>query len=424
MTNPADPEIWLDLSRLMSRAGRGALTGIDRVELAYASRLAEIAPERLRYVAFDAFGRHVEMSRRSAGDFVGRVREVWDNGGGGLRRAAAGLAAVSLASGAPPRIAEGACASYVLVSHHHLDRERAIGSFLARSGAAFVPLVHDLIPIEYPEYARPGEADRHLARMATVSRHADAIVANSAHTAEALRPYLPKDVPVSIAPLGVARQVPQGECKPPSARPYFVCVGTIEPRKNHLLLLHLWRRFAGLENAPRLVLVGRRGWENEQVVDLLERSSAIRSLVDERSCLPDAEVAGLVRGARAVLMPSFAEGYGLPVAEALSLGTPVLCSDIPALREVGGIAPEYLDPLDSVSWARAIVDYAAPGSPRRSAAVVRAASWAAPTWEDHVAVALELAEAAARRKAARQLRSGNVPGGQLLAQPITFPVAG
>ncbi len=90
---------------------------------------------------------------------------------------------------------------------------------------------------------------------------------------------------------------------------------------------------------PRLVLVGQRGWENEMVLDVLERSELLRDHIAEHNALPDKQVRSLIAGARAVLLPSFAEGYGLPIAEALALGTPVLCSDLPALREAGGAAP-------------------------------------------------------------------------------------
>ncbi len=70
-------------------------------------------------------------------------------------------------------------------------------------------------------------------------------------------------------------------------------------------------------------------------------------------------------------MPSFAEGFGLPVAEALAAGTPVVASDIEAFREVGGEAIDYLDPLDGRGWLQAVRDYATPNSPRRRAALER-----------------------------------------------------
>ena len=67
-----------------------------------------------------------------------------------------------------------------------------------------------------------------------------------------------------------------------------------------MLLLLLWRQMAeaGLPGIPRLVIVGRRGWENEQVVDLLDRSRALRGLVEERNDIGDAELWALMAGAR------------------------------------------------------------------------------------------------------------------------------
>jgi glycosyltransferase involved in cell wall biosynthesis len=108
--------------------------------------------------------------------------------------------------------------------------------------------------------------------------------------------------------------------------------------------------------------------------------------------MPDAEAHALLKRARAVLLPSFAEGYGLPLAEGLARGVPALCSDLPALREVGGSVPEYLDPLDGLGWMKAISDYAAPISPRRDAQVERLKSWRPPSWSRHIADVLELVD--------------------------------
>ena len=139
-----------------------------------------------------------------------------------------------------------------------------------------------------------------------------------------------------------------------------------------------------------LVLIGRRGWENEQVIDLLERCPALKDCVEEHSGLPDREVQAMIAGARALLLPSFAEGYGMPVTEALALGVPVLCSDLPALREAGGAVPLFLDPLDGPAWQRAIDGLAAPDSPEYAAQRGRLARWHAPTWPEHIAIVLEL----------------------------------
>lgn len=148
-------------------------------------------------------------------------------------------------------------------------------------------------------------------------------------------------------------------------RPFFVYLSTIEPRKNHLLLLHLWRRMVeqrGKEATPYLVLIGKRGWENENILDMLERCPALKDIVFEKNCLSDEDVADLLRNSSGLLFPSFVEGYGLPLAEAMSLGLPCICSDIPVFREVGGDIPLYIDPLDSMNWQKAIDDFSQNGS--------------------------------------------------------------
>lgn len=172
-----------------------------------------------------------------------------------------------------------------------------------------------------------------------------------------------------------------------------MCLGTIEPRKNHLLLLHLWRHLAEIlpASVPRLVVIGRRGGENEQVVDMLERCPALTDHVEELGGCPDARLSALLRGARALLMPSFAEGYGMPVAEALAVGTPVIASDLAALREVGGDVPDYLDPLDGPGWKAAILDHAARGAAYQ-AQMARLAGWHKPTWAEHMAIVAEAIE--------------------------------
>jgi glycosyltransferase involved in cell wall biosynthesis len=99
--------------------------------------------------------------------------------------------------------------------------------------------------------------------------------------------------------------------------------------------------------------------------------------------LPDAAVARLLAGACASLYPSFAEGFGLPVAEALAPGVPVLCRNLPALREVGREAPEFLDPRDPAGWEEAIVEYVGRGTLRRRWQLERFAVRRAPNWDEH-----------------------------------------
>ena len=229
--------------------------------------------------------------------------------------------------------------------------------------------IHDLIPIDFPEFVSPGSCARHEGRMDTVSRLASAIIVNSDYTARSVAAYLEarnKPVPrIEVIPLGVTEWfLDKNKLDPPRpAVPYFVNVSTIEPRKNMLFLFAVWRRLAEILGpaTPRLVIVGHRGWENENVVDVLDRSRGLAPFLVEASGLSDAGLASLVSGATALVAPSSVEGFGLPVAEALALGVPVIASDIPAHREVGGNFATLLDPIDGVAWVRTLKDFAEAG---------------------------------------------------------------
>lgn len=406
------PRTVLDVTRLLTRAAHPIATGVDRVELAYARRALAQPEGRAGFCAIvGQTAAPLPFSRVAA--FVGALDAKWRRGGGSqaAANALAGRLGASFAAEAPapggtddaarlalrlrldavaamrrPAIASGE--TYVHVSHIRLDRP-AIFEALKQKGARIAMLIHDLIPIRFPEYGRPGEDARHRRRMTTALDVAAALIANSAETARDLSAFaaeLGRPAPeIVVAPLGLetgfAREVPAMT----AATPYFVALGTIEPRKNHLLLLHLWRRLAERlgDETPTLVVVGRRGWENEMIVDLLERSPAIRRHVIEANDLPDAALAALVKGARALLFPSFAEGYGLPLAEAMALGAPVIASDLPAFREIAGDRIETLDPLDGRAWEEAVLAFAQAPSTRRDAAILRARGFEPPSWHDH-----------------------------------------
>lgn len=258
---------------------------------------------------------------------------------------------------------------------------------------ALIFLIHDLLPVHYPEYFI-SEFDTLLERRALrILKLRPHIITNSKTTREHVELFArqKKAEPRSLVsmPLGVEAHflhqpaLPAGRETPP----YFMTICTIEPRKNHLLLLQIWRELSrkGLKEIPKLYLVGRRGWENENVVDMLERSLPLRGVVLETSDVQDEELLPLLAGARALLFPSFAEGWGMPVVEALSLGTPVICSDIAALRESGQDVPDYIDPLDGSRWMATILDYCREDSTLRAAQLERLKTYRPPSWEAHFA---------------------------------------
>lgn len=392
----APPELVLDLSRLLSRIRHATPTGVDRCEMAYARGLLRRVPDRLRFAALHQARRYGRIPADAALRFLDATETAWEHGQ--PRGAARHARLIGQLARMRPRAIPAKRGRRVVVqsSPHHLEDARATAAILRREGAAFVCLLHDLIPIDYPEYARPGGAATHRRRVATVARLADGAIANSAATRASFLAHADRAIPVEVAHLGLD---PHPPCEPARAeRPYFVCLGTIEPRKNHLLLLNLWRGLSerhGASAIPKLMVIGRRGWENEQVVDMLERCPALIGCVEECAELSDARLRALLAGATGLLLPSFAEGYGMPVPEALAMGVPVICSDLPALREAGGDVPCYLDPLDGPGWTRAILRLAHDPAARAEQRA-RLAGWRRPSWDAHLDVVLALADRVAR----------------------------
>lgn len=395
-----ESEVVLDLSRLLSRAFHPSPTGIDRVEYVYARELLERIPNRLAFAAVHpAGGYYGRLSSAAVRQFLAFTAAKWRNDGSA--DAGEGKAAVirhMFATRPRPVPRASGPRLYLQVSPHHLDNHDQVGAILRAEGAKLVTLVHDVIPLSHPEYARPQGADEHRRRVRTIDSHATGIIGNSQATIDALAPHMQRGLEGRVV------RVAHFGADPPDifgtldtdlpTRPYFVYISTIEPRKNHLLLLNIWRRLVEEQGdrAPMLVLIGRRGWENENVIDILERAEALRGHVIEAGEVSDSRMQALVAHARAMLMPSFAEGFGMPVVEALAAGVPVICSDIIAHREVGGAAPDYLDPLDGLGWMRAVCAYARADSPERAAQLARIVDWRAPTWRDYFDIIIDLIE--------------------------------
>lgn len=371
-------DILLDVTRLIWRRWRGGLpTGVDRVCLAYlehfGTRARAVVQRRGVHVTFSA--RHSQQLFRLL------LSERPD-----LKRQVVlfGLnSALRWSAGKPPT-----GATYLNVGHTGLD-EPSLPAWIERHRLRAIYLIHDLIPITHPQFCRLGEDAKHVRRMTNVLASASGIIANSLDTAKEMQVLaarlampMPPTVVGWLSGDTLRRTAPAHN----EIRPYYLVLGTIEGRKNHRLLLDVWRKLVERlrDAAPKLVIVGSRGWQAEEVIQQLDALGPLQNHVEELERCSDDQLAGLMAGARALLMPSFAEGYGMPVFEALELGTPVIAADLPVYHEVAGSIPDYLSPDDVEGWSAAILDYMR-DEPRRSAQLQRMTGFSAPDWSAHFA---------------------------------------
>lgn len=372
----------IDITRLADRHLKHRLpTGIDRVSLAYLCHFRERARAMIRFG-----GRWLEFDRWQS---VALFDALQDDSAKAKLAIRHSVARAYLAWGKQQ-------ATNVFLNSGHSGLDQPGYAFrLKRRGLRPIFFLHDLIPISHPEYCRPGEAEKHHRRLDTMLAAGDGLIANSQATRDDLIRYgaqfdrqLP---PIVVAPLAAGSLPPPDEVVPLN-RPYFVVLGTIEPRKNHLLLLHLWRQLVAElgDAAPKLVVIGQRGWECEQVVDLLDRCEALQGHVIELSRCNDRELATWLVHAQALLFPSFIEGFGMPLVEALVLGVPVIASDLPVFREIAGDIPRYLDPLDGPGWRQSVLEFMQTESVARQIQIGRMASYAPPTWKQHFEVVEDL----------------------------------
>ena len=254
-----------------------------------------------------------------------------------------------------------------------------------------VYLVHDLIPITHPQFCREGEKDRHRHRISTMLATAAGIVANSEDTLRSYESFA-RETGAKLSPTTVAwpgtQQLDLAHAEV-SPEPRFVVLGTIEGRKNHKLLLSVWQDLVartkqanGAAMTPRLVILGRRGWQADDVFALLDRYDFGGNVI-EVGPQSDAQLARELSGARALLFPSFAEGFGMPMVEALAAGVPVIANDLPVFHEVGQGVPDLLPVTDAAAWRDAVLDYASPASEARARQIARMAQFRAPSWADH-----------------------------------------
>lgn len=266
-----------------------------------------------------------------------------------------------------------------------------------RVGMVYVPLVFDLIPLINSSWFIGSLVRDYRAWFTSLLHSADGCLAISQATR---RDLLDKSVErqAAIPPEAVPVVALDGDFRQDAAdrsilrnyalcaRPFVLLVSTLEPRKNHVGAFQAWvmlRDRLDAADLPDLVCVGGRGWLNDAIHRTLRHDPALRERVHILHGVPDDRLATLYENCLFAIYPSFYEGWGLPVSEALSYGKVPAISAVSSLPEAGGRFARYFDPHDPVTIADAVC--ALLDKPTRDAAEAAiAADYQPRTWH-HIA---------------------------------------
>jgi alpha-1,3-rhamnosyl/mannosyltransferase len=214
--------------------------------------------------------------------------------------------------------------------------------------------LHDLTAWIVPEFHRPEQVAGDLAFAERVLRHADGVIAVSENTRrDAIRIFgmKPEKIRVIYPGAGFGYFSVTEEQKVDAANtyglrlPYFLFIGTIEPRKNIDTLLTAWMQLPStFRSENNLVVLGMPGWKSGETLRRLTQLTREPSGVRYMGYVPESFVPGLTAGAEALIYPSFYEGFGIPVAQAMAAGCPVIASNVASLPEITGGAALLIDP--------------------------------------------------------------------------------
>ncbi|MFG6357366.1 MAG: glycosyltransferase family 4 protein [Acetatifactor sp.] len=262
---------------------------------------------------------------------------------------------------------------------------------LKGQGVRIVAHIYDIISVTHPQYCLERGVYQFMDYLGAHLQYADQLIVNAQATVDELRRLADElEIPLPscyVAPLGAdfrqhcqipGEQVPENVRQAADSAPYILMVGTIEPRKNHRLLLQAYD--AGLREAGyHIILAGYTGWHMERFMQELYARADYNRGIYHFDSLGDSAVDYLYQHARFLAFCSYAEGFGLPLLEAVSRGTPVVAADIPVSREVMGEYCDWFRQDDPADLCRAVMKYEDEDRYRRrkeSLKDCRPASWA------------------------------------------------
>ncbi len=224
-----------------------------------------------------------------------------------------------------------------------------------------VVTIHDIIPIKYPETEKPLARLYWRIQIPLAAKFSEKIVTVSKHSKEEIiKKFRIPEEKIKVIYHGVNKTHPPSTLHPP---PYILYVGTIKPRKNLEVLIRAYASIKG-NIKQKLVICGRLGYKYKSIFAEAELSGLVVQRPDEHISdpdviftgpVPDEEISSIYRSASLfIYLPSY-EGFGLPVLEAMAFGVPVICSDIPSLREIADSAVVFVNLAEIKKVEEAII---------------------------------------------------------------------
>jgi glycosyltransferase involved in cell wall biosynthesis len=241
-------------------------------------------------------------------------------------------------------------------------------NMLRYAGVRVVVFIHDLIQVTDPEFVEPAATTVFRRSIVDVLSVCSYVLTNSKFVAGEVDRYLQDrmNFTIPVIPITLATEFNDKravinnidrEYLDLTKEEYVLCVGTIEIRKNHLYLIKIWEQLiADGRDVPNLVIVGKWGWQIDQLQKHLAKSDYLGGRLYIYSAISDENLDFLYQNCLFTIYPSFAEGWGLPVGESLWYGKPCVTSKLTAMPEVGGSLCKYLDPFDIDDGYRIVAD--------------------------------------------------------------------
>ena len=297
-----------------------------------------------------------------------------------------------------PRIAEMTCSTddvLVLLDSSWQGDSFPVAEKLKQQGVTIVSVIYDLIPLTHPQFCddllvhmfdrwfewTTNTADGFIAISSTIRDEVQGEVQRRLGTERADALWFDFfHLGSELDQIGPNRSVrPVVEKLFTSGRAVYLMVSTIEPRKNHAYLLdafeHLWRDGSDVV----LCFIGRIGWKNERLIERVQNHPELKRRLFMFNDLSDVELEYCYSHAKALVFPSFVEGFGLPLVEAMQRGLPVMASDIPVFHEIGGEFISYFDLHQPESLSRQVQQYEDSGI---FPATRDVADWSCLSWKD------------------------------------------